>query len=297
MDSYTDSISPTQPSGAPGATLTFTPLITGYWQVSVSCSVTVTDITSNQYWAGSADAGLENLTSHVLHIEYGGNVVDGQTQDFCVGEYIGLTADYGPGDMTLKWNVAGSIIYAYEADNQEGVIIPITPAQLTYADLNYYWMDTDSGSTENENVKLTGTLPNGGSPSPVKTTFNVYRPTPTFTTKYLGPITLVDPALYDGGAPGGGYDPGIEFDYNIPTSQFGSGANLSTVQIVDLATVTTKQNNSVNGQTVTFEYTLPSSDLPGPILDTSFPYGGYSNNGYYTDDNHRGGGWPPHCQA
>ncbi len=144
----------------------------------------MTDTKTNQYWTGSANAGPEDLTSYVLHIEYGGNTVDNQTQDVCVGEYIGLTAEYSPSDMTLQWDVGGSIIYAYEADDQQGVVIPITPAQLTYANLYYYWMDTDSGSTEDEDVKLTGTDPHGGSTSPVKTTFNVYRPTPALTVTW-----------------------------------------------------------------------------------------------------------------
>ncbi len=46
-----------------GATLTFTPLITGYWQVATSCSVTVTDTTTNQYWGGTGNAGPEDLIS------------------------------------------------------------------------------------------------------------------------------------------------------------------------------------------------------------------------------------------
>ncbi len=67
--SYTTSISPAQPSASSGATLTFTPLITGYWQVSTSCSVTVTDTTTNQYWTGSDGAGPEDLISATLTIQ------------------------------------------------------------------------------------------------------------------------------------------------------------------------------------------------------------------------------------
>ena len=277
---YTDPIDPSTPSTSSSATLAFTSPVAGYWQVSVSCSVTVTDTKTNQCWSGSAVAGPQPLTVYVLHIQYGGNVVDSQTQDVCVGEYIGLTAEYGPSDMTLQWTVAGSTIYAYEADNQQGVIIPLTPADFTYADLYYYWMDTDSGSTENENVKLTGTLPAGGSPPPVNTTFNVYRPVPTFSTQYLGAISLdtsYGPSvgtlcLHDGDEQSGGYDPGIEFTYSIPPSQFGDTSNLTTVQISDRGTITTQQYNSANKNTTTFEYTLPDSALAGPLLDTSFPY-------------------------
>lgn len=272
--SYTDSISPTQPSTSSSATLTFTPLIAGYWQVSASCGVTVTDTKTNQYWSGSANtAPPRPLTSYTLHIEYGGLVVDGQTHNVCVGQQIPLTADFGPSDMTLQWNVKGSTIGGYTANNQSASITPT--GDLTKPTLSYYWMDTDSGSTEDENVTLTGTLPSGGSLSPVNTTFNVYRPVPTFTTQYLGPIQLVSGELYDGDIPDGGYDPRIEFDYSIPTSQFGDNYNLSTVQIVDVATVTTEQiqTGTLWPQPVTFEYTIPSSSVPSPVLDTSFPYG------------------------
>lgn len=55
-DSYTDSISPAQPPTSSSATLTFAPLIAGYWQVSTSCSVTVTDTKTSQYWTGSGKA-------------------------------------------------------------------------------------------------------------------------------------------------------------------------------------------------------------------------------------------------
>ena len=55
--SYMDSISPNQPSASSGAALRFTALIPGYWQVSTSCTVTVTDTTTNQFWSSSAPAG------------------------------------------------------------------------------------------------------------------------------------------------------------------------------------------------------------------------------------------------
>ncbi len=68
-NSYTDSISPNQPSSNSGATLTFTPLIAGYWQVSTGCSVTVTDTTTNQYWGGSGNAGPATVQSTPLVVD------------------------------------------------------------------------------------------------------------------------------------------------------------------------------------------------------------------------------------
>ncbi len=284
--SYTDSISPTQPSPSSSATLTFTPLIAGYWQVSASCGVTVTDTQTNQYWSGSGNAGPEDLTSYVLHIEYDyagmWPVVDKQTQDVCVGDVIGVLAAYGPSDMTLQWTVKGSIIAGYEADNSTAKIDPVTASALTQPMLVFVWMDTDGGQTTDEQVKLTGTIPQPQDSPSVYTTFNVYRPQPTFNTQYIGAIALVSDTLYDGGAPNGGYSPGIEFDYSIPTSKFGSTTNsLETVQIVNQATVETQQLDTVSGATSTFEYTIPNAGLAGPLLDTSFPYGNAGTNGGY----------------
>ncbi len=70
--------------------------------------MTATDTKTNQYWTGCANAGPQPLTTYISHIEYGGNVVDGQTQDVSVGQQIPLVADYCPADMTLEWNVEGA---------------------------------------------------------------------------------------------------------------------------------------------------------------------------------------------
>ena len=239
--------------------------------MTVSCGVTVADSVTNKYWTVSDSAGPQDLTSYILDINYGGAVVDNKTQNVSVGEYIPLTTDYGPSDMTLKWNVPGSIIKTYYPNNQTATVTPVTPADLTQPNLIYYWMDTDGGSTTEENVTLTGTLPKGPQPPSESTKFNVYRPVPTFTTRYPGAITLTNDVLHDG--PNDGLDDtGIEFDYSVASSKFGGNASLKTVQIVDRATVTTKQFNLSTGNTFTFDFTLPSANLPGPLLDTEFPY-------------------------
>jgi hypothetical protein len=288
-NSFTASISPTQPSTQSGATLTFTPEITEYWAVSVSCEVTVTDNVTGQSWSGIGNAGFGTgntgsgqLTGYILHIQYGGNIVDNQTQDVSVGEDIGLTADYGPSDMTLQWKIQGSIIDNYNADDSGGYIEPVYDFQYTSALMIYYWMDMGNGNTQNEQVTLTGSMPDGSNPS-VNTTFNVYRPTWHYSTYYDsdGGIMLVSGEVYDGNPSSGTqdapeYDPGIEFDYSVDTgTQFTTDATsqLSTVQICDNLTVTTVQDNldSDSDTTTTFTYSLPAQ-LQGPLLDTSFPY-------------------------
>ncbi len=151
-NSYTDSINPTQPSGTPGATLTFTPLITGYWQVSVSCSVTVTDITSNQYWAGSADAGPEELTSYTFDITYTGPIagqssndagatVTNKTQNVHAGWPIQLGAVLSPSDLATKftWTIQGAggngsaAINGYCSNQATGA--PVVPGKRYYQKL------------------------------------------------------------------------------------------------------------------------------------------------------------------
>ncbi len=304
-NSYTASISPAQPSASSGATLTFTPLIAGYWQVSTSCSVTVTDVTTNQYWTGSSNAGPEDETSWTLSIGVGTPVVTGGINlNVCVGEQIPLTASYGPGDMALQWTVPGSIIAGYSTVNSgpkttnidyskpsTAAVTPVTAANLTQPLLTFYWMDTDSGSTENEQVSLSGTL-SGDQVLASPVTFNVYRPSPTYTASYPDPITLI----YYGQIPilylADGSNEGIQFNFSVPASPFGGTTDLNTVQTVTIVTETTEQYNSNNNTTTNFGFSVPSTQLPAPILDTVFPYGllsfAYNSDGLlayeYTSD-------------
>lgn len=62
-DSYTLSISPSQPSATSGATVSFTPLIAGYWQFTGTCGVTLTDLAGNDYWTGSGTSSPVQATS------------------------------------------------------------------------------------------------------------------------------------------------------------------------------------------------------------------------------------------
>ncbi len=260
--------------------------------------MTVTDTKTNQYWTGSANAGPEDLTSYILHIAYGGNVVDNQTQDVCVGEYVQLAAQYGPSDMDLKWTVQGSIIANYTVTNSgpkysdidhtkpsTAKITPVTASELAQPLLAYYWMDTDSGKEEDEKVTLAGTMPSGKSPPPAITTFDVDRPAYTFFASYPNgsPISLASGAVYNGVPPGGNGEPGIQFDFFLNNSYL--GGDLTDVQIVTVATVTTEQFDATTNETTTFEYTLPSSALAGPLLDTAFPYDPSKGTESAPDDN------------
>ncbi len=113
-NSYTDSISPNQPSASSGATLAFTPKIAGYWQVATSCSVTVTDTTTNQYWSGSASAGPEELISATLTMNpNGGTSVFLNTKNYVVVTVA--PSDLAP-DTTL--NISGGATFANEVTSE-----------------------------------------------------------------------------------------------------------------------------------------------------------------------------------
>ncbi len=120
-NSYTDSISPSQPSTGSSAGLEFTPKIAGYWSVSTSCTVTVTDTKNNEKWSGSANCGPDNLTSYTLDITYTGPVV-GQTNpdsgtvvtngqiNVHAGWPIQLGAVLAPSDLAgqFTWSIDGA---------------------------------------------------------------------------------------------------------------------------------------------------------------------------------------------
>ncbi len=122
--SYTDSISLPIHRDKLGcrlsATLAFTPLIAGYWAVSVSCTVTATDTKTRPYWTGSANAGPQDLTSCKLDITYTGSVAGGnpdsgtvvtnKTTDVHVGWPIELGAKLAPVDLatTFTWTIDGA---------------------------------------------------------------------------------------------------------------------------------------------------------------------------------------------
>jgi len=248
----------------------------------------VTDTKTNQYWTGSAKAGPQYLTSYLLHIEYGGNVVDSETQDVSVGQQIALTAGYGPSDMALQWSVAGTtIVSSYTASATGAKAVPVTSADLEQPDLTYYWVYTDSGSTDDEKVTLTGTLPQPPTAAAVvKTTFDVFEPSATFTgtdesattadgncpgdqDPNTGAWVSNDIWLHFGGSytpyrdPSGTYTPGIEFNasWTLPPAQYGD--HFFPVQVI-----TDNQATWANATQNTTSRTTSGSDY----VDTTYPY-------------------------
>ncbi len=148
--SYTDSISPTQPSTSSSATLTFTPLIAGYWQVSASCGVTVTDTKTNQYWSGSANAGPEDLTSIILTIN-----PNSQDSVFLNTGNIAVVT-YGPSDLNIQATISGGATFANGATTQT---LTSSPTELWFYGPNVY----SSGGTGSGELTVTASVPSGQS--------------------------------------------------------------------------------------------------------------------------------------
>ena len=192
-NSYTESIAPTQPAASSGAALTFTPKIAGYWAVSVSCGVTVTDTQTNQYWSGSGNAGPKDLTSYTLDITYTGptvspdtaGVVTDKTTHIHAGWPIQLgVTNVAPTDLpkTFTWTISGAgpngsaAVGGYNPTAGPTYVTGLYSANSTgtsfpAVDGHYYY-----AAKGNETASVT---PTGSGIPPVKTIFDVTKPTAT----------------------------------------------------------------------------------------------------------------------
>lgn len=84
--------------------MTFTPLIAGYWAVTVSCGVTVADSVTNKYWTVSDSAGPQDLTSAV--VTFSPNpIVTGADKNNPGAIFTPVTATIAPADLTNKISV------------------------------------------------------------------------------------------------------------------------------------------------------------------------------------------------
>ncbi len=263
--SYTDSITPTQPSASSSATLTFTPLVAGYWQVSASCSVTVTDTKTNQYWTGSGNAGPVDLTSYTLDITYtgpvvggsdNGTVVTGGAEDIHAGWPIQLGAKLVPSDLskTFTWSIDGAggngsaAINGYVRNSATGdplmpgrntslysmgIVVPLDPGAditATFPDPSYlgalkYYYYTTAGSFT-PSVSFQGG-------AAAKTTFSVAKYTETMQNSYASGV--VSTPLQGGGVelslgPPGKFDQ-IFFQQDPSSGDGAFGGTLHFVQV------------------------------------------------------------------
>lgn len=214
-----------QPDSSSGsATLKFTPLVTGYWQVTTECNVTAVDNSAGYYWTGSAKAGPENLTSYTFDITYTGvaagtnqydqdnnTVVTGKTVDVHAGWPIQLGAELSPSDLATQfsWSIGGAggngsaAINGYCSDTATGTpvsssndgqaaVVPLNPSTDTLSAFPdpsaagelSHYYYTESCS---ESVSVT---PQGAGIPASKAAFSVAAPTTTLTAKYQYPVRL-----------------------------------------------------------------------------------------------------------
>ena len=95
---YNYSISPAQPAASSGAYLAFTPLIAGYWQVSMECSLTVNNILNGQVFFGEATAGPQDLTSAL--VTFSPNpITTGADKTTAGAVFAPVTATVSPNDL------------------------------------------------------------------------------------------------------------------------------------------------------------------------------------------------------
>ncbi|HTV47285.1 MAG TPA: hypothetical protein VMG59_02465 [Phycisphaerae bacterium] len=202
---YTCSINP-QSSSNSGATLTFTPQIAGYWQISIGCLVIVTDPDTDQQWTGSGDAGGQ-LTSYIINILYTGDVIgaNGTAPSYsstnngstiATSDTLNVQAGWpistvsvqvSPTDQTTtyQWSVAGSssaetAIKNFEvaSDDSYGKIDQLLSSDLTAASLPTFHFVDDSS----HNVSCTATV--DGQQFTAQTTFSVTKPSTNMTANY-----------------------------------------------------------------------------------------------------------------
>ncbi len=207
---YTATISPAQPSSSSNATLTFTPLVAGYFEVSTTCAVSISDTKSDGQlnWAGSGNAGPEDVTGYTLDITYtgpvaggspdSGSVVTNKTEDVHAGWPIQLGAKLAPSDLASKftWKIDGAGDngsaaingYTVASDHSSATVNKLTPGNDTKSTFpdpssspamlqSYYYT---KGGSFNPSVQPQGVT----GATPVNTTFIVTAPTTTLKATY-----------------------------------------------------------------------------------------------------------------
>ncbi len=277
-NSYTDSISPSQPSTGSSAGLEFTPKIAGYWSVSTSCTVTVTDTKNNEKWSGSANCGPDNLTSYTLDITYTGPVV-GQTNpdsgtvvtngqsNVHAGWPIQLGAVLAPSDLAgqFTWTIQGAggngsaAIGGYNPTTDATQVVTLDPATVTAAALTTYYY-TESGTF---NASLS---PQGENIS-AKTTFIVTKPKIRISTQTPVGVAIGQFKISGLNVYGVGFGQPITVKNNDSGIYFSNDDSLPTQFAGKLGWAQVYQPNRTY---TTAGGTVYHLNQPG--LDTQFPY-------------------------
>ncbi len=148
-NSYTLSISPSQPSSTGGAQVSFTPLIAGYWQLTGICDVTLTDQAGNDYWTGSGIAAPVDITSVQVTI----SPKNGSTT--FLNTYYFVQVTYAPSDLAATLNISGGPTFAGGATSEA---MTSNPEAVDFYGPNVY----STGSTGTGQISVTVSVPQSG---------------------------------------------------------------------------------------------------------------------------------------
>lgn len=149
------------PAATSPATLNFIPLVTAFWEVSVKCSVTVTDSKNkNLLWSGSATSGQDDLTSATVSLSPSAIVTGASLSKPGSIMYKGATATVQP--MIL----AGSVQLNDFINNGSGRAEILDPAPNIGTGVETFNVAGTAGSSSEEDITLQARLaaPVSGTP-------------------------------------------------------------------------------------------------------------------------------------
>jgi hypothetical protein len=196
-----------------------------------------------------------------------GNKVTGQSQDVVVGQQINLSVQILPsGTSTTKtqWTIPGTTVggYTIAAQSASATVSPMP--DLTATSITYYWVDGGDGRQVTFSFKV------GRKSFSATTTFNVKRPTSSFSSTSTGAVTIDSSCggvlmLRYGCASGQNPVLGVSFSRQV-TDPNGFPGDDEFAQVV-----TSTTRHRWNGGT---QLNLSGSN----VLDGSFPYPGSSDS-------------------
>lgn len=165
--------------------------------VTIRLKGTIDDNTCSDHPHSSDDAAVKSAeySAYVIvpkvEIDRDGVIISGLTSDVIVGQRMRLKEIIKPPDAdsdqgSTQWTVPGATVKSYTQTRNKGEALPLTVADLVGDALAFHWIDGGVG----RDVTLVWSV--GGIPFPTKATFNVGRPTATFTSELTSLVPAVD---------------------------------------------------------------------------------------------------------
>jgi len=193
-----------------------------------------------------------------VRITQDGANITGTTQDVIVGQRIALTAEVLPSGTSSnhnQWTIPGTRVADYAVSADTGMVTPLT--NLSTLSVNFCWVDGADGRQVTFSCKVSGKQ------LTAQATFNVKRPTVTFTSTSVGGVAC-DSACGEQSVHYGCTEasPGVTF--SLTNLMIPAGFSGDT-QLVQLVNTTTRTKLKTSGMRLT--------KSGSHLLDTTFPYG------------------------